>query len=326
MHPQTVRGDARRERLRLPGQPRVVQERRRRNLTAQTDFVKLGALSVVAMSPVVWIMISFLFWNVYNKSLDTHVARLVVRNDVDVVMLAECPDRPETILDSLNAISQERFTFPFSEGNRIRIFTRFPERTLVDWFNSNGDRLTIRRLRPHDETDLLLCVLHFQSRRTGWTESNQAVEATAIARDIADAEDRAFHQRTLLVGDMNMNPFDPGMLEARALNAVMTADLAKKETRKVSGSRYRFFYNPMWGLVGDRTPGPAGTHFYGSGLPSTTFWHMYDQVLIRPQLIDKLAEVTILDSDGEVPLVTQAGRPNKKSISDHLPILFRLDL
>jgi hypothetical protein len=53
---------------------------------------------------------------------------------------------------------------------------------------------------------------------------------------------------------------------------------------------------------------------------------MFDQVLLRPSLMDSLAELRILDSDGQGPLVTERGRPRSSTASDHLPILFRLDL
>jgi hypothetical protein len=79
----------------------------------------------------------------------------------------------------------------------------------------------------------------------------------------------------------------------------------------------------MWGCFGDRTPGPPGTHFHPT--PDGTYWHLFDQVLLRPSLMDALAEVRILDGDGQEPLVSKNGRPSA-AISDHLPIFFRLDL
>jgi hypothetical protein len=39
-----------------------------------------------------------------------------------------------------------------------------------------------------------------------------------------------------------------------------------------------------------------------------------------------LRDVTILDSDGEQSLVSKKGLPRKARASDHLPLLFRLEL
>src|SRR5215211_5035003 len=119
-----------------------------------------------------------------------------------------------------------------------------------------------------------------------------------LAGVISETEDVIGHQRTVLVGDFNMNPFDLGMVGAQALNAVMTRDLARREGRTVAGRPYRYFYNPMWGCYGDRTPGPAGTYYYSAPGPRGYYWHLFDQVLLRPTLMESLAELRILEDDG----------------------------
>jgi hypothetical protein len=149
---------------------------------------------------------------------------------------------------------------------------------------------------------------------------------TSLVRDIANTEDRLGHRRTILVGDLNMNPFDLGVVGAQALHAVMTRQLARREERQVMGKPYRFFYNPMWSLFGDRTPGPAGSYYHRASNPGNLFWNMYDQVLLRPDLMDHLNDLQIPTTDGQSDLVTRHGLPKKSDCSDHLPILFRMDL
>lgn len=271
-------------------------------------------------------LVSFLFWNVNGEPLEQRIARLARANDVDVLMLAECDSRPEQVLQALNQGATVKYCYPFSKGERIRIFTRLPETSLIDHFNSPLDRLTIRRLQVDGSIDILLSVLHFQSRMN-WTQEAQNLEATVIAREIAQAEDEVSHRRTILVGDMNMNPFDGGMVGAQALNGVMTRKLAAMVERIVAGRSYRCFYNPMWGLFGDRTPGPPGTYFHRSSDPTNQYWHMFDQVLLRPELVESLHNLEILDTDGGLSLLTKhGGRPAKSTGSDHLPILFQLHL
>lgn len=82
----------------------------------------------------------------------------------------------------------------------------------------------------------------------------------------------------------------------------------------------------MWAHFGDRTDGPPGTHFYRSGEPILYFWNMFDQLLIRPALMEALEFVRILDTDGQDTLLAASGIPDKNNVSDHLPLLFALDL
>ncbi|HEY7328913.1 MAG TPA: hypothetical protein VH592_14815, partial [Gemmataceae bacterium] len=123
-----------------------------------------------------------------------------------------------------------------------------------------------------------------------------------------------------------MNPYDPGMTLVTGIHALMTAQLARMRDRLYRKRRYRRFYNPMWGLFGDRTQGPAGTHYWRSNQPHNTHWAMFDQVLIRPALIDRLSTLEILDHDGKHSLLAADGAPDKGHLSDHLPIHFELDI
>ena len=43
----------------------------------------------------------------------------------------------------------------------------------------------------------------------------------------------------------------------------------------------------MWGFLGDNGCGNvSGTMYYNSSDAINYYWHLYDQVLIRPELID----------------------------------------
>ncbi len=83
-------------------------------------------------------------------------------------------------------------------------------------------------------------------------------------------------------------------------------------------------YNPMWNLLGDRTPGPSGTYYHSSSSQGLYGWNMLDQVLFRRAAIPWFHDVEILTSTGTSELQTQMGRPNKTEVSDHFPILLTL--
>lgn len=268
-------------------------------------------------------MLSFLFWNIGKNPLQHRVARMASHFGADFVMLAECPVLAEEVLQALNAIAPSPYHLPPSLGRRIQLFTRLSAGAVTEEFNSS--RMTIRHINPTAPSGVLLAVAHFPSRGL-WDDKDQTLWATVPAQDVRRVEQKTGHARTVLVGDLNMNPFDAGIIGAHALHAVMSRDLAERGGRQVDGEIYPFFYNPMWGSFGDRTPGPPGTFFLTGSKPGSYFWNMYDQVLLRPALMDRLQQLQILDSDGYESLVTKAGRPKKSDCSDHLPLLFRLDV
>ena len=124
-----------------------------------------------------------------------------------------------------------------------------------------------------------------------------------------------------------MNPFEVGMVAANGLNAVMARKVAQRGTQAVLRRRYPFFYNPMWSHFGDGIEGPSGTFYRNKNEHVTFFWNMFDQVLLRPELLSifRNAELKILSANGERSLLRN-GVPDKKNASDHLPLLFKLDL
>ena len=81
-----------------------------------------------------------------------------------------------------------------------------------------------------------------------------------------------------------MNPFEPGVVAAGGLHAVMSREVASRQSRTVQGRDYRFFYNPMWNHFGDANSPTAGSYFYNASEHVSYFWNLFDQVLIRPEL------------------------------------------
>jgi len=116
------------------------------------------------------------------------------------------------------------------------------------------------------------------------------------------------------------------MTSVTGMHGLMTRKLAEMPDRTHLGLPRRRFYNPMWGLFGDRTPGPAGTHYWRSSVLHNPHWGMMDQVLVRAAMIDRLNELAILESDGTHTLLASDAAPDRKHLSDHLPVMFRLDV
>ena len=101
------------------------------------------------------------------------------------------------------------------------------------------------------------------------------------------------------------------MVGAGGFHATMARSEALRVQRTVSGQQYPFFYNPMWGCFGERDETPAGTYFYDSSEHVSYYWNMFDQVLLRPSLVDRLPPegVEIVTRAGDVSLLAANGRP-----------------
>jgi hypothetical protein len=86
---------------------------------------------------------------------------------------------------------------------------------------------------------------------------------------------------------------------------------------------YGKFYNPMWKFLSNEAP-PYGTYFYDSGGIVNYYWHIFDQVIMRPQLIEAFDDdsLSIVTQIGGTSLLAK-GKPDKQ-YSDHLPIFFSL--
>ena len=269
-------------------------------------------------------MTTFLFWNTNKKPVVEAIAALVKSHVVDVLILAEF-STPVELLERINQPGKAGFHLTFGLSKGIAVFTRFSSQFVHPVYET--DRISIRRLTLPAQLEILLALVHFPSKLY-WSGDSQAIECTELAREIRTQEENAGHNRTVVVGDMNMNPFEPGLVSAAGLNAVMTRDLAGRRSRSVQSREYPFFYNPMWNHFGDRHDGPPGTYYYERSEHVCYFWNIFDQVLFRPDLVNRCPSdgVRILTRAGDRSLLSEDGTPNPRLASDHLPLLFELDL
>jgi hypothetical protein len=269
--------------------------------------------------------VSFLFWNTNRRPLLNLVSTIVHEYEIDVLILAECEIPLTSLLTELNTNEAAKFSAPPNPSAYFTILVRFPSDSLQLVRDIGG--MSIRRLAPPIGNDLLFVALHLQSKLFS-TEAEQSLFCTRLIKYIEEAEEAAGHRRTIVLGDLNMNPFESGVVGAEGFHAVMDRRIAERGKRKVQGQERRFFYNPMWSYLGDASVGPAGTYYYyGSGQISY-FWNMFDQVLIRPDLLSRFddEDVKVLSSAGSISLLSAQQIPDRRAGSDHLPILFRIDL
>ncbi len=270
-------------------------------------------------------MVTFLFWNLNRKPLQAVLARLAARHGADVLVLVECEVPQQELTEELARQTGRAYHRTHSICQRVAIYTSLPESALIPVYEEA--RMTAHRLTLPRRPGILLAAVHFPSK-LHWSQASQSAECEELARSIRLAEDGAGHRRTVLVGDLNMDPYEEGVVKANGLNAVMTRRLATRETRTVQAREYPYFYNPMWAHFGDAGGGPSGTYYYEATGHVSYYWHLFDQVLIRPALLPcfRNESLRILVGEGDSALLSARGAPDASRASDHLPILFGLDL
>ena len=268
--------------------------------------------------------IRILFWNIQKKPLRERIAQLTRAHSPDVVVLAECTIQTAILSQAMNGTGAGTFRAVPGSGDQLRVITCLPLAAWHFWLADPLEAWIGFRLSPPGLPDLLLFALHLPSKQ--WTtELDRLLTVKHLEGDIRLLEMRENHQRTIVVGDLNVNPFEPPAAWAGGLHGVMTRDVARRESREIRAREHPMFYNPMWGVFGDRTSGPPGTYYRSSSESVNYFWNTYDQVLLRPALMDHLVDLRILDTDGTDSLLTPHGLPDAVNGSDHLPLLFRLD-
>ena len=268
-------------------------------------------------------MPKFLFWNLGGRTIVPLVRLAAAINRVDILILAEVSLPPASVEEQLNIDSAE---FRYAGGNyqRVHFYCRFDNRFLT--LLSETDKYSIRRLRLPARKELLLVGAHLPSLMAV-SATHIAEECRFLSAEIQRIESVENHRRTVLMGDLNLNPFDSVLVQTTGLHAVASRITALRNTRTVQNRSFPFFYNPMWGYLGDRHSDSAGTFYYGSSEHLAYFWNTFDQVLLRPELVEDFShdQVQVLTRIGSIDLVKGNGRPDGSVGSDHLPVTLELN-
>lgn len=262
-----------------------------------------------------------MFWNI-NKSVDCDtLAALSKELQIDVILLAECHHEPSDLRTVLHKHTGHFFNNFTKTPNRVSFYSRLGKSAIEPVFDSTW--LTLKNLQPTEGQSILIGAIHFTSK-TNKGSTDQAMLMHGVREEIDRAEKRNAHSRTILIGDFNQNPFELGLTNAHSIHAVMTKERALKQTHKVDHTVRKYFYNPMWSLIGDESIGPPGTYHYPQ-CPKHIYWHTFDQALMRPALLTnyKRGDVRVVEKIGNLSLIKND--VIDKKISDHLPIVAKIN-
>ena len=270
--------------------------------------------------------INFLLWNTFNKEVGSHVGEIAKAHETDVIILIENGDELSSLLYELNVKRDLGFNPVDLFQGDIRILVRFSSALAHKYREESGGRRVILELEFPARGTILLGVVHGPSRLHS-EDGDREEFYRHFLQNLGEVETEVGHDRTLVAGDFNADPFERTMVSAAYFHAVPDRRICRKGSRMIDKVERRFFYNPTWGLFGDRAKRPPGNYYYDKSKHHRQYWHLFDQIVLRPSLMDSLVEssLQILDTTGSDSLVTKEGRP-KLAISDHLPMVFSLDL
>lgn len=263
---------------------------------------------------------NILFWNVYRSdNINDLLAELIIENDSDIIALAEYEDDINKLLVLINNSNSIYYIYPMLACKRIQIISKFRPKN----FNIGPEDSYFRiwRFPFYDFVLINIAFVHFPIVRV--QESDKMEIAKNIREEIEKFEKDTQCNNSLIIGDFNMNPFDKPVYSAGGLHAISDSYQAKKLSRSVRTKDRYYFYNPMWNLLGDRIS-PAGSYYYSDSILDCLFWHIVDQVCIRPSLIDEfdMESLKIITTIGGNSILKN-NIPDK-NISDHLPLSFNL--
>ena len=262
-----------------------------------------------------------LFWNMGRKDSASHIAAILAETPCDIVLLCEFSGDSTQLVARINVESPGFREDFLPNSSYLRILTTLPANCVTHIGDLNRSSFWTIQAGPASFT---LCGSHLASgMHTDLRGRNHLLGRLRV--DLLRIEAEVGHDRSIVMGDLNLNSYDEMVMSSEGLHAVSSFKEAKRGPKIVHGDKCPFFYNPMWSHLGDRSTGPAGTYFWETSSPVGYGWNMLDQVLLRPSLMQSFVdfEVDILTMAGKNSLLTKNGRP-KKSVSDHLPLRVHL--
>lgn len=260
-----------------------------------------------------------LFWNTGDNNDIDIIEQIIIENDCDIASFAELEVDANILIASLHGKGFKYYHIPSPGCERLTILSKYE---LADVENYAESYYYTFKVFPHPHLkSILIAFVHFPSKLHADLYDHLG-EASDLKEAIEEMESIVNCENTIILGDFNMNPFDPGMISARGMHALPIKTQAKKGDRIIRGKKYKMFYNPMWKFFTEEH-GPGGTFYYSKATSLLFHWNILDQIILRPKLIPifNISELKLISFIGSKNLITKSGIIDKK-ISDHLPVFF----
>lgn len=279
-------------------------------------------------------MAAFLLWNTAgkkskkSKNRDLLVQNLVREHKIDVLLLVEY--YPSTVKSTLSTLLIGDGLVRRNTSERFGIFSRTKYGMNREPVAALGDRVELWNWIPEANKEARFALVHGLDR----TRNDDGTRRVFFRRivDAIRSQESNSHRHSMILGDFNAHPFESAILSSDGLHAIGIRQV-KNATRRLvrwGDEEEDFFYNPMWRKYGHVASMEAGmaTHYWQNYQAGELFWHMLDQVVIRPEESGSFPEdrLRIASSVGTVSLLAPDGTPDDTVGSDHLPIVFHWDV
>lgn len=280
---------------------------------------------------------NFLFWNLNKKtSFFGTIADIISEKRIDILAVAEFDALDANNIKHLlqeirKPYSDFEYMVPFKPiikgRNYVSIFFRKSKLAITNKFDAQ--HISVKEIKSANNRYHINGIFCHLGSKLSCSNDEQADKAATIAKEISMFEESEGCSRTFVCGDFNMSPFEDGLIMARAFHAVMDKRTALKVERSIEQEKYKMFYNPMWSFYGDSGKGEVnGSYYFSKSVQREYFWHIFDQVIIRPSLINEFDEskLDIISSVCGKSLLTDDRIIDKDNYSDHLPIVFTFNI
>lgn len=264
------------------------------------------------------------------RNRDLLVQRLVREHHVDVLLLVEY--YPSTVKSNLSTLLLGDGLVRRNTSERLGVFSRPSYAMSRVPVPGVGNRVELWNWAPAPNRLARFALVHGLDR-TRNDDGTRRVFFRRVAEAIRSEEFQSrSHRRSMVVGDFNAHPFESAVLSSDGLHAIGVRQV-KNATRRLvrwGDEKEDFFYNPMWRQYGHAPAMEAGiaTHYWQNNQAEELFWHMLDQVVIRPEESASFPEdrLKVISRVGTVNLLGPDGKPDDTVGSDHLPIVFHWDV
>lgn len=276
---------------------------------------------------------NFLFWNINGRSIVDGMSlldvlqKIVSAESIDLIALAEYQEYSEQLDSAL--VFNNTFTRLKKMSCKIeKVDVFYNSKKMEVDIAQNNELSTALRIKSK-ETGLIIngffCHLPSKLYKSASEQQDYAID---YMEEVVSYEEKVSSDKTFICGDFNMSPYEEGMVCSKGFHSIMDANVTKEyPSRNVNNKSYSTFYNPMWGLVGDLGRGEvAGSYYYKGSKSSEYFWYMFDQVILRPSLLDYFdnLKLRVITQGESYNLLNEQSKINPK-YSDHLPISFTLN-
>lgn len=260
---------------------------------------------------------NILFWNLGKNDNSQYLAQCINERKIDFAILSEYENlNISYVLRELN--NKYRHISGMGGCDKITMLALNDIDVHVQREQTRYAMYSVEK----DGIDLIVVGTHLQDRRNS-NPAQRISTAGRLMNDLENLEKRKHCKRSIIIGDLNANPYDEELLQMNAFHAVLFKDVIKAaETRTIDGIQYRRLYNPILHFLSEDTKNYGS--YYNTQGSSTSTWHCLDQILVSKALADAIKSLEYLRSIGNSSLIAQ--QKPKKEISDHLPLFIQIEV